>query len=88
MSQFDWHSDTITQETQVTATYRHTQNVRRFLQIIVVLTLSLTGILWPGSKMLRPRRWAMWSGSGSVETQLKSHNLASLRQITRRKHSR
>lgn len=32
MSQFDWHSDTITQETQVTATYRYTQNVRRFLR--------------------------------------------------------
>ncbi|MFL4469747.1 DUF6434 domain-containing protein [Tateyamaria armeniaca] len=28
---FDWHSDAITRETPVTATYRNTQNVRRFL---------------------------------------------------------
>jgi hypothetical protein len=29
---FDWHSDPITRKTQVTATYRNTQNVRRFFQ--------------------------------------------------------
>ncbi|MEM7188952.1 MAG: DUF6434 domain-containing protein [Pseudomonadota bacterium] len=28
---FDWHADPITRETPVTATYRNTQNVRRFL---------------------------------------------------------
>jgi len=28
---FDWHSDHITESTQVTGTYRNTQNVRRFL---------------------------------------------------------
>ena len=27
---FDWHSDPITRVTPVTATYRNTQNVRRF----------------------------------------------------------
>ncbi|HIO97541.1 MAG TPA: hypothetical protein EYG71_06400 [Leucothrix sp.] len=32
MSNFDWHSDKITTTTQVTSTYRSTQNVRRFLK--------------------------------------------------------
>ena len=32
MSKFDWHSDPITRETPVTASYRNTQNVRRFLK--------------------------------------------------------
>jgi len=32
MSRFDWHSDPITRDTAVTAGYRNTQNVRRFLQ--------------------------------------------------------
>ncbi|MCQ4259961.1 DUF6434 domain-containing protein [Stutzerimonas stutzeri] len=31
MNQFDWHSDQITNETMVTASYRNTQNVRRFM---------------------------------------------------------
>ena len=31
MSTFDWHSDPITRDTPVTASYRNTQNVRRFL---------------------------------------------------------
>jgi hypothetical protein len=30
--QFDWHADPITRATPVTASYRHTQNVRRFLR--------------------------------------------------------
>ena len=29
---FDWHSDPITPETPITASYRNTQNVRRFFQ--------------------------------------------------------
>ena len=29
---FDWHSDPITRTTPVTATYRNTQNVRRFFK--------------------------------------------------------
>jgi len=29
---FDWHSGRITRDTPVTATYRNTQNVRRFLR--------------------------------------------------------
>ncbi len=29
--EFDWHGDRITTNTAVTKTYRHTQNVRRFL---------------------------------------------------------
>ena len=29
---FNWHSDRITRITPVTATYRNTQNVRRFLK--------------------------------------------------------
>ena len=29
--QFDWHADPITAATEVTPTYRNTQNVRRFL---------------------------------------------------------
>lgn len=32
MSRFDWHSDPITCDTLVTADYRNTQNVRRFLK--------------------------------------------------------
>ena len=32
MSTFDWHSDPISRDTPVTATYRNTQNVRRFLK--------------------------------------------------------
>ena len=32
MSTFDWHSDPITRDTPVTASYRNTQNVRRFLK--------------------------------------------------------
>jgi hypothetical protein len=31
MTAFDWHADAIDRDTPVTATYRHTQNVRRFL---------------------------------------------------------
>lgn len=31
MSDFDWHSDQITNETAVTDRYRNTQNVRRFM---------------------------------------------------------
>ena len=29
---FDWHSDRITRETEVTSRYRSTQNVRRFMR--------------------------------------------------------
>ena len=32
MSEFDWHADRISRSTPVTATYRNTQNVRRFLR--------------------------------------------------------
>jgi len=32
MDPFDWHADPITRATPVTATYRSTQNVRRFLR--------------------------------------------------------
>ena len=32
MGAFDWHSDQITRNTPVTASYRNTQNVRRFLK--------------------------------------------------------
>ena len=32
MAEFDWHGGTITRTTPVTASYRNTQNVRRFLQ--------------------------------------------------------
>ena len=32
MTAFDWHSDPITRDTPVTASYRNTQNVRRFLK--------------------------------------------------------
>lgn len=32
MSKFNWHTDTITRSTPVTAGYRNTQNVRRFLK--------------------------------------------------------
>lgn len=31
MTHFDWHSDPITNETVITASYRNTQNVRRFM---------------------------------------------------------
>ena len=30
MKRFDWHSDRITRRTPITASYRNTQNVRRF----------------------------------------------------------
>jgi len=32
MSDFNWHADAITRSTPVTASYRNTQNVRRFLK--------------------------------------------------------
>ena len=32
MAEFDWHADQITRSTPVTANYRNTQNVRRFLR--------------------------------------------------------
>ena len=32
MARFDWHSDPLNRETPVTAAYKSTQNVRRFLQ--------------------------------------------------------
>lgn len=32
MATFDWHADPIDRGTAVTATYRNTQNVRRFLR--------------------------------------------------------
>jgi Domain of unknown function (DUF6434) len=33
MANFDWHSEKITPETPITASYRNTQNVRRFFKI-------------------------------------------------------
>ena len=33
MSKFDWHASPLSRDTEVTADYRNTQNVRRFLQI-------------------------------------------------------
>lgn len=32
MSEFNWHTDTITRSTPVMMSYRNTQNVRRFLK--------------------------------------------------------
>jgi hypothetical protein len=32
MNLFDWHSDRITRKTRITASYRNTQNVRRFFK--------------------------------------------------------
>lgn len=32
MGDFDWHADAITRKTPVTASYKNTQNVRRFLK--------------------------------------------------------
>ena len=32
MKAFDWHSDTIRRTTPITASYRNTQNVRRFFK--------------------------------------------------------
>jgi Domain of unknown function (DUF6434) len=32
MPPFDWHSDRITRATEITVSYRNTQNVRRFFQ--------------------------------------------------------
>ena len=32
MNVFDWHSDPITRRTPITASYRNTQNVRRFFK--------------------------------------------------------
>lgn len=32
MRDFDWHADPITRDVPVTASYRNTQNVRRFLK--------------------------------------------------------
>lgn len=32
MLPFDWHSDRITRATQITVSYRNTQNVRRFFK--------------------------------------------------------
>ncbi len=32
MHDFDWHCDVITRSTPVTASYKNTQNVRRFLK--------------------------------------------------------
>lgn len=32
MKTFDWHRDPITRKTQITKTYRSTQNVRRFFR--------------------------------------------------------
>jgi len=32
MSEFNWHTDTITRSTPVTPSYRNSQNVRRFLK--------------------------------------------------------
>jgi hypothetical protein len=30
MTSFDWHKDKITRDTRITASYKNTQNVRRF----------------------------------------------------------
>ncbi|UYV37908.1 SAP domain-containing protein [Rhodobacteraceae bacterium D3-12] len=34
-SRFDWHSEVLSEETQITDTYRNTQNVRRFFKAAV-----------------------------------------------------
>lgn len=56
MSRFDWHSDTITRETPVTADYRNTQNVRRFL----------TGQCGPAFRFDRP--FMQWVKDGTPKT--------------------
>lgn len=54
--EFDWHKDTVTRETPVTARYRNTQNVRRFLK-------SQCGT---GFKFDRP--FMQWIKDGSEKT--------------------
>lgn len=56
MSEFNWHSDTITRLTPVTASYRNSQNVRRFLK-------SQCG---PGFKFDRP--FMQWIKDGADKT--------------------
>ena len=56
MSRFDWHSDPITPDTPVTATYKNTQNVRRFLR----------GRCGPGFKF--DRGFMRWIKDGSKKT--------------------
>lgn len=56
MKSFDWHSDTITAETPVTAGYRNTQNVRRFL----------IGVCGPGFQF--NRAFMAWIKDGAPKT--------------------
>jgi hypothetical protein len=56
MAAFDWHKDDITEETPVSATYRNTQNVRRFL----------TELCGPNFKF--DRQFMAWVTDGSAKT--------------------
>ncbi|MEX5574303.1 DUF6434 domain-containing protein [Pseudomonas lijiangensis] len=53
---FNWHSDPITQSTPVTATYKNTQNVRRFM----------TEHCGPDFRFDRP--FMAWIGDGTAKT--------------------
>jgi len=56
MPQFDWHSAPITRATPVTATYRNTQNVRRFFLAAC------------GSHFKFDRSFMAWMKSGAPQT--------------------
>jgi hypothetical protein len=53
---FDWHSDRITRTTPVIATYRNTQNVRRFLRAQC------------GAKFRFDRSFMQWIKDGTEKT--------------------
>jgi hypothetical protein len=56
MKGFDWHADAIDRDTAVTATYRNTQNVRRFL------------IAQCGKDFVFDRPFMAWVKSGAART--------------------
>lgn len=56
MKGFDWHADAIDRNTAVTATYRNTQNVRRFL------------IAQCGKDFVFDRPFMAWVKSGAART--------------------
>ena len=64
MKPFDWYADPILRATAIPKSYRSTQNVRRFLTRECGYAFRSTGLSWPGSRMVRTRRWAMRPTNG------------------------
>jgi hypothetical protein len=66
MPQFDWHSAPTTRATPVTASYRNTQNVRRFFLAACGSDFKFDRRFMAWMKSGAPKPWATQPMSGSA----------------------